>query len=115
MIAIEKGRKNYRKILLNLAGTIEPLVSRLAGQLLGEEYTSAAARLAGILKEGVEIPMLTNFELIILQKALLNLPENILLETKFPPLSDFLSRSDLKVKVNTWLEELPDKPVLVRV
>ena len=82
---------------------------------MDEEYKTAARRLLDVFKQGDEIPLLDNAELVILQKAFENLPTSILLKTNFPSTDDFVSRSDLKEQVTQWLEELPNEPVLMKV
>ncbi|HEY0462521.1 MAG TPA: hypothetical protein VGC97_25530 [Pyrinomonadaceae bacterium] len=112
---IEKGRASYRKILLTLKDTLVQLISHLANRSMDEEYKSAARRLFDIFKQGSEIPLLTNADLVILQKAFENLPTSILMKTNFPETGDFVSRADLKEQIGQWLEELPDEPVLLKV
>jgi len=82
---------------------------------MDDEYKNAVRQLIEIFKQGAEIPLLNNAELVILQKAFENLPASILLQTNFPVTKDFVSRADLKEQVGKWLDELPDEPVLVKV
>ena len=112
---INKGRTNYRKILLTMRETLAQLISHFAKKPMDAEYAKAAANLIEIFAQGREIPTLTNAELIILQKTFENLPNSLMLKTSFPPTNDFISRTELKERVNRWLEELPDKPVLVKI
>jgi hypothetical protein len=112
---VEKGRRSYRKILLTLKDTLVQIISHFGKRPMDEEYKTAARRLIDVFKQGDEIPLLDNAELVILQKAFENLPTSILLKTNFPSTDDFVSRSDLKEQVTQWLEELPNEPVLMKV
>jgi len=112
---LEKGRKSYRKILLTLKDTLIQLLGHFGNRPMDEEYKTAVRHLVEMFKQGTEIPLLNNAELVILQKAFENLPASILLKTNFPATKDFVSRTDLKEQVTHWLDELPDEPVLVKV
>lgn len=112
---IERGRAGYRKILLTLKDTLVQILSHLGSRPMDEEYKTAAQNLIDIFKQGREIPLLNNAELVILQKAFENLPTSILLKTSFPATGDYVSRRDLTEQVNRWLDELPNEPVLMKV
>ena len=112
---IEKGRRSYRAILFKLRDTIAQLLMQFANRPMDEEYKTAVKNLSDTFRQGRELPLLGNAELVILQKAFENLPTSILLETNFPAAKDYVSRQDLKEKVSRWLDELPDEPVLVKV
>ena len=112
---IEKGRASYRKILLTLKDSLVQIISHFANRPMDEEYKLAVRRLTEIFKQGTEIPLLNNAELVILQKAFENMPTSILLKTSFPATNDFISRNDLREQVTRWLDELPNEPVLMKV
>jgi hypothetical protein len=112
---IQKGRESYRNVLMTLKDTLIQIISLFGNRPMDEEYKTAVRRLVDVFKQGGEIPLLTNAELVILQKAFENLPTSILLKTNFPSTTDFVSRSDLKEKVNQWLDDLPNEPVLMKV
>jgi hypothetical protein len=113
--AIESGRQSYRKILLTLKDTLVQIISHFGTRQMDEEYKAAVQHLTEIFKQGTEIPLLNNAELIILQKSFENLPTSILLKTNFPATNDFVSRADLAAQVNQWLDELPNEPVLMKI
>lgn len=115
LATIEKGSKSYRKILLTLKDTLIQLVSNFGSSPIDKEYSAAARQLIEIIKQDNGIPLLNNAQLVILQKAFSDLPTSLLLKTGFPATNDFITRAELKKKVNKWLEELPDEPVLVKV
>lgn len=112
---IEKGRQCYRKILLSLREPMTQIIAKFSTHPLDEEYKSAVNHLVEIFRQGTGIPLLNNAELFILQKAFEVLPTSLMLKTSFPPTNDYLSHTDLRKKVNQWLDELPDEPVLVRI
>jgi hypothetical protein len=112
---IEKGRKSYRKILSTLRETLAQLITHFGTRPMDEDYKTAARHLVEIFKQGQDIPLLNNAELVILQKAFENLPTALLLKTAFPPTNDFVTRTYLKQQVEEWFDELPDEPVLVKI
>lgn len=112
---IEKGRESYRRILLTLKDTLAQIIAHLGSRPMDEEYKAAVGKLSDVFKQGKEIPLLGNAELVILQKAFENLPTSILLKTSFPATNDFVSRNDLKEQVIKWLDELPNEPVLMKL
>lgn len=112
---IKQGRRSYRKILLTLKTTLVQIIPNLATRPMDAEYKTAAQNLFEIFKQGAEIPLLGNAELVILQKAFENLPASILLETNLPSTKDFVSRTELEKQIHQWLDELPDEPALVKI
>ena len=112
---VEKGRAGYRKILLTLKDTLVQIIARMGNQPMDEEFKAAVRHLTDIFKQGTEIPLLNNAELVILQKSFENLPTSILLKTSFPATGDYVSRTDLKEQINQWLDELPNEPVLMKL
>ncbi|MGC2234842.1 MAG: hypothetical protein WA584_01605 [Pyrinomonadaceae bacterium] len=66
---IGAGRKVYRNVLQILGETLVPLIRRLAAETNTEEVSAAASHLIDILQNGKEIPLLTNDELLVLQKV----------------------------------------------
>jgi hypothetical protein len=66
---IRQGRENYRKVLQMLAETIVPQIKQFAAQNNVGEFVDDVTHLIEILQSGGKIPLLTNGELIILQKV----------------------------------------------
>lgn len=66
---INQGRKVYRNVLGMLGETLVPLIKQFAANNKVEEFADAVAHLIEVLREDGEIPLLTNEELIILQKV----------------------------------------------
>ncbi len=112
---INYGRKNYRKVLQSLSQTLIPQIENFAAENNDEEFFDAAHRLIGVLKEDRETSLLTNNELIVLQKIFDVLPTSPMMQIKFPSDEGFLSHDELRMRVNNWLEELPREPVLLKI
>jgi Family of unknown function (DUF6079) len=66
---INQGRKVYRNVLQILAETLVPLLKQFAADNRIEEFSESVAHLIEVLQDAEEIPLLTNEELIILQKV----------------------------------------------
>ncbi|HQU84368.1 MAG TPA: hypothetical protein PKY59_14625 [Pyrinomonadaceae bacterium] len=113
---LNQGRISFRKCLLMLRETILPLIDQLAVKNGSDaEFMAAVESLKNILSETRELKVISNNELMILQKIFSNLPTSPMLNLKLPPTGDFQSREDLRKKVNQWLDDLPDDPVLVKI
>ncbi|HEY0429304.1 MAG TPA: DUF6079 family protein [Pyrinomonadaceae bacterium] len=66
---INQGRKVYRNVLRMLGETLAPHVRQFAALDETEEFREPATHLIELLHDGEEIPLLTNEELMILQKV----------------------------------------------
>lgn len=66
---INQGRKVYRNGLQMLGDTLIPLIKQFAVENEIEEFSGAVEHLIEVLRDDAEIPLLTNEELIILQKV----------------------------------------------
>jgi len=111
---ITRGRRSYRKILQMLAQTIVAAVEHFAAENTEEEFLDATVNLIEIFKNGKEIPLFTNHELIILQKIFESLPTSPLVSVNPPAEESFLSGEELRFQVNDWLDNLPSEPVLLK-
>ncbi|MCY7348977.1 MAG: hypothetical protein LH614_22535 [Pyrinomonadaceae bacterium] len=111
---ITRGRRSYRKILQMLNQTIVSAVEHFTDQNSEEEFLDASVRLIEIFTQGAEIPLLTNHELVILQKIFESLPTSPLISVSPPTEDSFLSGEELRYQVNDWLDNLPSEPVLLK-
>jgi hypothetical protein len=111
---ITRGRRSYRKILQMLSQTIVVSIENFAAEHNDEEFLKAAENLIEIFKDDREIPLLTNHELIILQRIFESLPTSPLVSVKPPAEESFLSGEELRFQVNDWLDNLPSEPVLLK-
>jgi hypothetical protein len=66
---INQGRKVYRNVLQILGDALVPLIRKFADAHELEEFSESVAHLIEVLRADEEIPLLTNEELIILQKV----------------------------------------------
>jgi hypothetical protein len=112
---IDDGRKCYRNILQILSATLIPLIKKSVGKNEPGEFSDAVSYLTGALEKDSEIPLLTNTELIILQKAFESLPVPSHFEPDFPIENNYLEREELRAKFNDWIDEMPCEPVLLKV
>ena len=112
---VNRGRFSYRRNLLMLKETIVPLVEQMSVQSNDEDFSKSAATLLSNLQSDINFPVLTNNELIILQKILKDLPTTPILNLKMPVPADYLSRDKLRENLTKWIDELPDEPVLIKI
>ncbi len=111
---IGEGRENYRKILYKLSDTLIPLIENFTKEIDDDEFTFAAKYLIEILRTK-ESELLTDNQLIILRKVFDSISGSPLFKADPPADFDYLSREDLQLKFNKWLDELPNEPVLLKI
>ena len=111
---ITRGRKSYRRILQMLNQTLVASVEHFLSENTDGEFTDAAVNLIEVFRNGKEIPLLTNHELVILQKIFEALPTSPLVSVSPPTEESFLSGEELRFQVNDWLDNLPSEPVLLK-
>lgn len=112
---VTRGRTNYRGVLWKLKDTMVSLLEHFIVQMKDADFTATAQHLIKIFKSGGQIPLLTNSELVVLQKVFDDLPTAPLLQISLPSDESFLSREELRVQLNDWLEDLPNEPVLLKI
>jgi hypothetical protein len=112
---ISNGRRSYRKTLNilseTLIGLLEDFVSLGKDVGLGE----AAINLVNILKGYEEFRLLTNDELIILNRITQNMTTSPLLQVSLPNEIGFQTRNELQSQLNEWILQLPSEPCLLKV
>jgi hypothetical protein len=111
---LEQTRTSYRKILKLLRQFLIPLTEQFWTNNQDEEFGKAANHLIEMLNDEDEIPLLTTEEIIILQKILEEIPESSLLEVRLPGDLEYSKHSDLRQHINSWIDELPGKSVLLK-
>lgn len=111
---IAKGRQTYRKVLKMLNQTLIPMLQRFTQNTKNEEISGAVSRLMESLEAKGEIPLLSNSELIILQKVFENMFQSPRLAIDYPIENNFISREEFRTKINAWLDEMPSEPVLIK-
>ena len=72
---IKRGRDSYRRTLMMVSDSLIPIFDRFAQSQ--NEFSEPAQTLGKVLKEGKELPPLSNDELFVLQKALKAIPHSI--------------------------------------
>ncbi len=113
--AVKQGRTVYRKVLKMLGKTLIPIVRQFASGGADKEISEAAARLTEFLEAVGETRILSNSELIILQKVLANLLQSPRFEIDVPIENNYVSREEFRAKINGWLDEMPGEPALLKV
>lgn len=112
---VENGRKSYRKTLNILSETLIPLLEDFVNLGRETEFTSAAKNLINILSRKEEFRLLTNNELIILNKVTQNMASAPLLQVALPNEGGFQTRTELQSQLNEWIIQLPSEPCLLKV
>ena len=113
--SVTKGRIVYRKVLKMLGKTLIPIVSQFAVEDEDEEVNQSVSHLTEFMQTGVETRILSNTELIILQKVLTNLLQSPRFEVDIPIENNYVSREEFRAKINGWLDEMPGEPALLKV
>ncbi len=112
---INHGLFSFRRGLLLTGEAIKPLVQKFAASTNEMEFVAAAEHLNAVLSRQAEFSALTDQEIFILQKVLQSITDAPLAQVKFPAVPDFMLREQLREKINSWLDELPDSPAKIRV
>ncbi len=112
---VARGRANYRGVLWKLKDTMVSLLEHFIAEMNDEDFTKTARPLIEVFQAGNEIPLLNNAELVVLKKVFDDLPTAPLLQITLPGDESFLSREELRLQLNDWLEDLPNEPVLLKI
>lgn len=112
---VKQGRISYRKTLSILGLTLSPILEDIQKTEKNDEFAAAAAKLAELVGDDREIPLLDNTELVILRKAVQAISATPFLQVAIPAENGFLSREELRYRLTEWLNELPSEPVLLKV
>ncbi len=113
--AVNHGLFSFRRGLLLTSEALKPIIEKFAASTQETAFISAAEHLLAMLSRQAEFTALTDQEIFILQKVLQSIDDTPLAHLKFPSTADFLPREQLREKINSWLDELPDKPAKMRV
>jgi hypothetical protein len=71
--------------------------------------------LTDVLSKGQALPLLGNTEIRILTDALNEIPASTILQVKVPQEKGSVNREELKTRLNQWLDDLPNEPVLLNL
>ncbi|HEX8288583.1 MAG TPA: hypothetical protein VF556_11330 [Pyrinomonadaceae bacterium] len=112
---VNRGRISYRRNLLMLKDPLLPLIEQESVQTTSERFSVAAKKLIASLQSDINFPVMTNDELIVLQRVFADLPTAPVLHLRMPVPADYSSREKLQENFNKWLEDLPDEPVLIKI
>lgn len=112
---VNAGRMNYRKTVSILSPAFAPVFESLAENEKSAEFREIAARFSEILAGDAQLPLLNNAELTVFRRVVQAVPAAPLLQVTLPAETGFLSREELRYRLNEWLDELPNDPVLLKI
>ena len=113
--AISNGRNSYRKTLRILSQTLIALLEDFVRTGKEIEFKVAAENLIENLRSNEELRLLTNSELIILNKIIQKMPASSQLQVKLPGDVGFQTRDELQAQLNEWVIQLPSEPCLLKI
>jgi hypothetical protein len=112
---IDKGRRSYRRTLMIMKQTLITLLQDFINASYDTEFNIAASNLITILDEKEVFRLLSNPELIILNKVLQFMPNSPMLQVTLPHDIGFQSREELQAQLNEWVIQLPSDPCLLKI
>ncbi|MCB1025849.1 MAG: hypothetical protein KDB79_15750, partial [Acidobacteria bacterium] len=111
---ISVGRKSYRKTLFMICDFISALVGEVVendkDQVLKKE---AEAMIQNFRDQNSEA--LTSTQLSILYSAMYLLPNSTSISISFPSEGGLYTSEELRSRVNVWLDDLPNEPILLKM
>lgn len=112
---VESGRQAYRKVIRVLRDTLVTMLEEVAKESKKEGEKKVTLELLEILQSGNELPLLSSKEMVVLGKAIARIKASPMLMIELPEDDSFMTRTELKEKFSTWLEQLPNEPVLMKI
>ncbi len=112
---ISEGRNSYRRTIQLLREPLVKVLRELARKEKDADTLKSIEWLAGVLSNGQALPLLGNTEIRILSDALSEIPASTILQVKVPEEKGPVDREELKSKINQWLDDLPNEPVLLNL
>ncbi len=112
---IGEGRNSYRRTIQMLREPLGKILQSMAKKEKDPDILKSIAWLGEVLAKNQPLPLLGNTEIRILGDALQELPASIVLKIKPPEEDGAVDREELKIKLNDWLDGLPNEPVLLNL
>jgi hypothetical protein len=109
------GRESYRGAIRMLREPLLKILEGLAKKETDEDIVKSINWLGEVLSKNQPLPLLGNTEIRVLEKALKKLPASTVLKVKPPEEKGAVNREELKIKLNEWLDNLPNEPVLLNL
>jgi hypothetical protein len=112
---VAQGRQHIRRTLTILAAPLAAALNEMAAAEANTYFAERARELAANLsKMSAELPVLSTLDLRLLNQAARQMPAAVV-RVRLPKNSNALTREDLRSKLNQWLDNLPNAPVLVKM
>ncbi len=112
---IDSARKSYRRTLMMLSDVLIESIESYGKKQPNREFAEASGKLINMFSQRSEIETFTMEQLIILNNVLENIPSSPLIEINMPKLDELQNSTELREKLDLWLNELPKEPVLLKV
>ncbi|HYP50167.1 MAG TPA: DUF6079 family protein, partial [Pyrinomonadaceae bacterium] len=112
---VSEGLAAYRQTLAGLGAAFAVALEEAAQNAVNAEIALGAAKLSDYFTRGEELPSLERADIEAVKQALAEMQTTSL--TVAPPRANgsALSREDLRLQFNNWLDRLPDAPFLVKL
>ncbi len=107
------GRQSYRQTLGLVRQSLVGIFQAIAERERIPQLADRARMLANLFAGNAEFPLLTRIDLRLLEQAVkrLKIPS---LDVTAPNLS-LMTREELRVRLNRWLDDLPNEPALINL
>ncbi len=112
---VDQGRNSYRRTVQLLSEPLVKILLDLAKKEKDQEILKSTQWLAEVLSKNQALPLLGNTEIRILTDALNKMPASTILKVKPPDEKGAVNREELKIRLNEWLDNLPNEPVLLNL
>ncbi len=112
---INTARESYRKTLIMMSDILIQLVEPFSKDETNEKFNEASIGLLKMFTKKENIELFSIEQLIILKKVLEDMHSSPLLNVQIPQSSGLQSTAELRAKINSWLDELPKEPVLLKL
>jgi hypothetical protein len=112
---VNEGRNAYRRTVQMLAEPLAKILQDMAGKEKDPDLLKSIKWLGEVVSKNQALPLLGNTEIRLLAEALRALPASIVLKAAPPAEPGAINREELKIKLNDWLDGLPNEPVLLNL
>lgn len=110
---VSQGRATMRRMLAALSAPLSTALSEISATEKNKEFAARAVNFAEKLQRGEELPMLSPLDLRLLAQAAQQMPIPTV-RVRTPRGIGAVSREEMRSKLNLWLDNLPNAPVLVK-
>lgn len=108
------GRRSYRKTLHMISDFISTLVSEVLENDKDQVLKKEAEQLIRNLNDE-KSEAFTSTQLSILYSAMYLLPSSTSIEISYPKDSGLFTSEELRSRINVWLDDLPNEPILLKI